>query len=175
MLKLFARNVHQYPTLLFVEGKFLFLEIGECVTNFREKRCSGYRWWSSTTFIHPTISKAVEGFVFKWIFELILPHIARYQYGNIKKKCSTPLALIHMAHHWKAADSTSSVICSFMIEIFNDFTEIYHNILIKKLLALGDQPSWKLVQAGNPQGTKLRSLLFPVMNNDPRIYFPWYK
>ena len=109
----------------------------------------------------------------KWLLELILPHIYRYQYGNIKK-CANTLALIHITHHWFAADSTHSVIRSFMIGFSIAFTQIYHNILIKKLLALGDQPSWKLVHAGDPQGTKLGSPLIPVMIDDLRTYFPWY-
>ena len=88
----------------------------------------------------PTISKILEGFVFKWVFDQIAPYIDRYQYGNMKK-CSTTLALIHMIHHWLAAtDSTGSVIRACMIDFSKAFDRIDHNILIKKLQALGVHP-----------------------------------
>jgi hypothetical protein len=38
----------------------------------------------------PTISKILEGFAFKLVFEQIVPHIDHYQYGNMKT-CSTTL------------------------------------------------------------------------------------
>jgi hypothetical protein len=72
----------------------------------------------------PTISKILEGFVFKWVFEQIVPHIDLYQYGNMKK-CSTTLALIHMSHHWLAAtDPTGSVIRARMIDFSKAFDSI---------------------------------------------------
>ena len=88
----------------------------------------------------PTISRIFEGFVFKWIFEQIAPHIDRYQYENMRK-CSTTLTLIHMIHHWlTATDSIGFVIRAFIIHFSTAFDSINHNILIKKLQALGVHP-----------------------------------
>ena len=84
----------------------------------------------------PTVSKILEGFVFKWLTEQVLPHIDPYQFGNVKK-CSTTHALIHLIHQWLAAtDASVSVVQACMVDFSKAFDRIDHNILIKQLQIL---------------------------------------
>ena len=62
----------------------------------------------------PTLSKILEGFVFKWLAEQIIPYIDPYQLGNVGK-CSTTHALIHLIHQWLAATDAYMVPLSGLV------------------------------------------------------------
>ena len=81
----------------------------------------------------PTVSKILEGFVFKWLAEQIIPHIDPYQFGNVRK-CSITHALIHLIHRWLAAtDASGFVVRACMVDFSKAFDRMNHNMLIKKL------------------------------------------
>ena len=154
---------------------------------------------SSPISLTPVLSKLLESFVFRWLFNYIKPSIDPLQFGNIKN-CSTTHALIHMIHNWLAdLENPGSTIRCCMIDFSKAFDRIDHNILLHKLQQLNIPPillnwcaeflhdrylrvklgqnisSWRQINAGVPQGTKLGHLFFLVMINDLQINTPLYK
>jgi hypothetical protein len=93
MLTLFAPRWHQYSTLQFGKVKFLHCENRPTFYRFKKNTAQVTDDDLRPISLTPTISKILEGFAFKLVFEQIVPHIDRYQYGNMKM-CFTTLALI---------------------------------------------------------------------------------
>ena len=138
----------------------------------------------------PTVSKILEGFVFKWLAKQIIPHMDPYQFDNVRK-CSTTHALLHLIHEWLAVTDTSgSVVRACTVDFSKAFDRIDDNILIKKLQILNVHPclinwcadflccrflrvktgpnksSWKSLHAGVAQDTKLGAS--PLLGQDQR-------
>lgn len=145
------------------------------------------------------LSKVLEGFVFQWLSAIIMPNIDPFQFGGVKKS-STTHALVHLVHQWLLATETPKTgVRSCMIDFSKAFDRIDHNVLIRKLQCFNVPPvllnwcasflqnrqqrvklgqfrsSWKSINAGVPQGTKLGPLFFLVMVNDLTTTFPMYK
>ena len=120
-------------------------------------------------------------------------------FGGVKNSSATT-ALIHFIHQWLAATEIPQILVrSCLIDFSKAFYRINQNILLCKLQTLGVPPillnwcasflrnrqqrvklgtfqsSWKLINAGVPQGTKLGPLFFLVMVNDFPAAFPLYK
>jgi hypothetical protein len=88
----------------------------------------------------PVLSKLLESFVFRWLFNYIRPSIDPLQFGNIKN-CSTTHALIHKIHNWLAElENSGSTIRCCMIDFSKAFDRIDHNILLHKLQQLNIPP-----------------------------------
>ena len=144
-------------------------------------------------------SKVLEGFVFSWLCPIVMPYIDPHQFGGIRDS-STSHALVRLIHEWlQAAETPKAVIRSCLIDFSKAFDRIYHNILIHKLgllnvlpillnwcasflqdrfqrVKLGQvKPSWKSINAGVLQGTKLGPLFFLVMINDLSTSLPFNK
>ena len=147
----------------------------------------------------PVLSKVLVGFVFNWLAPIVLPKIDSYQFGGVKNSSATT-ALIHLIHQWLAAtEIPQTLVRSCLIDFSQAFDRINHNILLCKLQTLGVPPillnwcasvlrnrqqrvklgtfksSWKPINAGVPQGTKLGPLFFLVMVNDFPAAFSLYK
>ena len=145
------------------------------------------------------LSKVLEGFVFSWFCPIVMPHIDPHQFGGIRDS-STSHALVRLIHEWlQAAETPKAVIRSCLIDFSKAFDRIDYNILIHKLgllnvplillnwcasflqdrfqgVKLGQvKSSWKSINAGVPQGTKLGPLFFLVMINDLSTSLPIYK
>ena len=129
----------------------------------------------------------------------MLPKIDSYQFGGVKNS-SANTSLIHLIHQWLAAtEMPQTFVRSCLIYFSKAFGRFNHNIFLRKPQTLGVPPillnwcasflrnrqqrvklgtfksSWKQINAGVPQGTKLGPLFFLVMINDFPAAFPLYK
>ena len=89
----------------------------------------------------PVLSKLLEDFVSRWLFNHIKTSIDPLQFGNIKN-CSTSHTLIHLIHYWLATlDNPGSTIRCCMIDFSKAFDRIAdHNIILHKLQLLDIPP-----------------------------------
>ena len=147
----------------------------------------------------PIISKVMEGFVCKWIWDSIADKVNPDQYGCMKNT-GTVHALINLVHHWsKATDKLRSFVRVLLLDFRKAFDHVDHSIVIQKLINLGVHgclvrwvssfltnrrqrvkigdilSSWVTINGGVPQGTKLAALLFLVMVNDLNTIRPMVK
>lgn len=162
-----------------------------CLKSIIQRTLVNLRPISLTT----VLSKILESFVFKWIYEIESAKIDKNQFGNIKG-CSTT----HLLHHRLSSSDTQRVIIrACMIDFSKGFDLIDHNIITTKLQLLGvpdilinwcadflcqryfsvktgeNKSAWKSTHAGVPQGTKLGPLLFLAMINGLTSDLPLYK
>ncbi len=132
----------------------------------------------------PVLSKLLESFVFRWLFGYIKQSIHPLQFENMKYRSITH-ALVHMIHNWLAElENPGSTIRCCMIDFSKAFYRIDYNILQLNIppillnwcaeflhdgylrVKLGQNKStWRQINAGVPQGTKLGPLFFLVMIN----------
>ena len=80
------------------------------------------------------ISKLLEGFVFKWLSQIVLPQLHPCQFGGIKDSSATHL-LVRLIHEWllATAESPKTFVRSCLVDFSKAFDRIDRNILIGKL------------------------------------------
>ena len=156
------------------------------------------------TDLHPisltaVISKVMEGFVCKWIWDSVADKVNPDQYGCMKKT-GTVHALINLVHNWSAdMDKLRHFVRVLLLDFQKAFDHVDHTIVIKKLLDMGVHgclvrwtasfltnrrqrvkigdvlSEWVSTNGGVPQGTKSAALLFLIMVNDFLTKLPMVK
>ena len=138
------------------------------------------------------LSKVLEVFVVRWMISDIESKIDPQQFGCLKGT-STTYCLLDRIHTWLCKASGKHLRLCFLDFTKAAFDRIGHNLLISKLLDLGDRSSlipwiinfltnrrhcvklggnfsdWLPMNAGVPQGTKLGPIFFLVMINDLNV------
>ena len=140
----------------------------------------------------PTLSKILESFIAKWLWDNIKDKLQQNQYGGIPG-LSTVDALIGMVHQWQQAMHEHKSSRILLLDFRKAFDLVDHNILISKLKALdvpgilirwigafltqrkvrvklqNDISEWLSLNASVPQGSTLAPILFVVMINDLQV------
>jgi hypothetical protein len=146
------------------------------------------------------LSKELESYVVKWLWDIVLPRMDPYQFGAMSK-CSTVHALVELCHDWFQGTDNSrdkKFVHTVLVDYSKAFDRINPNILLQKLCQL-EIPIFLLhwimdflsdrsqkVRVGKamsapldiwgivPQGTKLGVFLFLLMINDLTTDVPTY-